>query len=161
MNGNNLSTSSVTNALFFGSGQSFYNSNSGASLDLSSDTASTTVAGTKVANIAVSSDVEDPTVFTPHYDPANDGSGVLRGREVKLTAATSDQATAFKTALAAVQASVGGTQKIFLYEMSLEDINGSPPRGQYAQLNVSLGSEPYELYALNLNYEPTDLDHTK
>lgn len=161
MKGNNLSTSSVSNALFFGSGQSFYNSTSGASLTLSSNTTSTTVTGTKVANIAVSQDVEDPTVFAPHYDPDNNGTAVLRGREVKLTAASSDQATAFKTALGAVQASVGVTEKIFLYEMSLEDINGSPPRGQYAQLNVSLGSEPYELYALNLNYEPTDLDHTK
>ena len=161
MKGNNLSTSSVTNALFFGSGQSFYESTSGASLTLSSATASTTVTGTKVANIAVSQDVEDPTVFTPHYDPDNNGTAVLRGREVKLTAASSGQATAFKTALGAVQASVGVTEKIFLYEMSFEGINGSPPRGQYAQLNVSLGSEPYELYALNLNYEPTDLDHTK
>lgn len=160
MKGNNLSTSSLSNALFFGSGQSFYDSATGASLTLSSATASTTVTGTKVANIAVSQDV-DPTIFTAHYDPDDDGTAVLRGREVKLTAATSAQATGFNTALAAVQAAVGVTEKVFLYEMSLEAINGAPPRGQYAQLNVSLGSQPYELYGLNLNYEPTDLDHSK
>ena len=161
MKGNNLSTSSVSNALFFGSGQSFYDSTNGAGLNLSSATSSTTVAGTKAANIAVSQDVEDPTTFTPHYDPVDDGTAVLRGREVKLTAASSEEATAFKEALDAVQVTVGGTEKIFLYEMSLEAINGAPPRGQYAQLNVSLGSQPYELYGLNLNYEPTDLDHSK
>lgn len=53
------------------------------------------------------------------------------------------------------------TDLLMMFEITPEVIDGAPPRGQYAQLNISLGSEPYELFALNLNYEPTDLDHSK
>jgi hypothetical protein len=48
-----------------------------------------------------------------------------------------------------------------LYEITPQEINGAPPRGQYAQADIVLGSQPYELYAINVNYEPTDLDHSK
>jgi len=48
-----------------------------------------------------------------------------------------------------------------LYEITPQEVNGAPPRGQYAQADISLGSAPYELFSLNVNYEPTDLDHSK
>jgi hypothetical protein len=48
-----------------------------------------------------------------------------------------------------------------LLEITPQEINGAPPRGQYAQADIVLGSAPYELYAINVNYEPTDLDHSK
>ena len=48
-----------------------------------------------------------------------------------------------------------------LLEITPQEINGAPPRGQYAQADIVLGSQPYELYAINVNYEPTDLDHSK
>ena len=42
-------------------------------------------------------------------------------------------------------------------------INGDFLRGQYAEVSMAIGSgpEPFELYSLNVNYEPTDLDHSK
>lgn len=40
-------------------------------------------------------------------------------------------------------------------------INGDFLRGQYAEAAINLGNGNFELYALNVNYEPTDLDHSK
>ena len=48
-----------------------------------------------------------------------------------------------------------------LLEITPQEINGTPPRGPYAQAEIALGSAPYELFSLNVNYEPTDLDHSK
>ena len=50
---------------------------------------------------------------------------------------------------------------VTLIEVTPQNINGASPRGQYAQTRLSLGSAPYELLCLNLNYEPTNLDHSK
>ena len=49
----------------------------------------------------------------------------------------------------------------YLYSMSAESINGEDPKGQTADAIITLGSAPYELYALNVEYAPTDLDHSK
>jgi hypothetical protein len=54
-----------------------------------------------------------------------------------------------------------GLQTVNVMEITPQEINGAPPRGQYAQADIVLGSQPYELYAINVNYEPTDLDHSK
>lgn len=54
-----------------------------------------------------------------------------------------------------------GLQTVNVIEITPQNINGAPPRGQYAQADIALGSEPYELFAINVNYEPTDLDHSK
>jgi hypothetical protein len=37
--------------------------------------------------------------------------------------------------------------------------NGEAPKGQYADAVVSLGSDDFEVYALNVEYSPTNLDH--
>jgi len=58
-----------------------------------------------------------------------------------------------------VQGDLAG--KFTLLEITPQNINGSPPRGQYAQAEILLGSNPYEVVSLNVNYEPTDLDHSK
>jgi len=50
---------------------------------------------------------------------------------------------------------------VTLLEVTPQNINGAPPRGQYAQADIALGSAPYELYSVNVNYEPTNLDHSK
>jgi len=50
---------------------------------------------------------------------------------------------------------------VTLLEVTPQNINGAPPRGQYAQADIALGSDPYELYSINVNYEPTNLDHSK
>ena len=46
-----------------------------------------------------------------------------------------------------------------LFEFNPLPVFGDEPRGQYAEAIISLGSAPYELYALNVDFEPTDLDH--
>lgn len=53
------------------------------------------------------------------------------------------------------------TKTATLCEITPQDINGAPPRGQYAQAEIVFGNQPYELFALNVNYETTDLDHSK
>lgn len=55
----------------------------------------------------------------------------------------------------------GQFSKMMLLEVTPEFVNGAPPRGQFAQANIVLGSQPYELHAINLDYESTDLDHSK
>ena len=56
----------------------------------------------------------------------------------------------------------GNVQSTFyLYSMSAESVNGEDPKGQTADAVITLGSAPYELYALNVEYSPTDLDHSK
>ena len=52
-------------------------------------------------------------------------------------------------------------QAATLCEITPQEINGAPPRGQYAQAEIVFGNQPYELFALNVNYETTDLDHSK
>ena len=49
----------------------------------------------------------------------------------------------------------------FLYSISPEAINAEDPKGQTADAVILLGSAEYELYALNVEYSPTDLDHSK
>jgi len=39
------------------------------------------------------------------------------------------------------------------------DKNGEQPKGQFADLAILFGSEDFEVYAINVDYEPTALDH--
>jgi hypothetical protein len=48
-----------------------------------------------------------------------------------------------------------------LFSVTPENVNGDDLKGQTADATVLLGNQPYELYALNLEYSPTDLDHSK
>ena len=47
-----------------------------------------------------------------------------------------------------------------LFEVNPSEMFGDEPRGQYAEAIISLGSQQYELYSLNVDYEPTNLDHS-
>lgn len=49
---------------------------------------------------------------------------------------------------------------INLFSVSHPSINGDFLRGQFAEAHISLGKQPFELYSLNLYYEPTPLDHS-
>jgi hypothetical protein len=51
------------------------------------------------------------------------------------------------------------TKRYALYQVSENAVFGDEPRGQYCDLTIALGAEPFEMYALNLNYEMTSLDH--
>ena len=48
-----------------------------------------------------------------------------------------------------------------LFSVTPASINGDDLKGQTADATVLLGNQPYELYALNVEYSPTDLDHSK
>jgi len=49
---------------------------------------------------------------------------------------------------------------LLLFEVNPSNMFGDEPRGQYAEAIISLGSQQYELYSLNVDYEPTNLDHS-
>ena len=69
--------------------------------------------------------------------------------------------SASSQALSGVTALPWSEESYTILEVTQEVINGAPPRGQYAQAEFLLGTEPYEIYAINVNYEPTGLDHSK
>ena len=75
-----------------------------------------------------------------------------KGIVLRLTVA------AYNTFLTSLQGT-DGIVSIFAITDPL--INGDFLRGQYAESAINLGSDDFELYSLNVNYEPTDLDHSK
>ena len=49
---------------------------------------------------------------------------------------------------------------VTLYAITPSSTSGDDPKGQYADAVVTLGNENFELYALNLEYEGTQYDHS-
>ena len=84
-----------------------------------------------------------------------EGNPFLQFLPVEEAGGYSDAFDTFEQYLGTIQGSAT------LLEITPQEINGAPPRGQYAQADIALGSAPYELFSLNVNYEPTDLDHSK
>ena len=54
-----------------------------------------------------------------------------------------------------------GSGIISIFAITDPRLNGDFLRGQHAEVAINLGSDNFELYSLNLNYEPTDLAHSK
>ena len=50
--------------------------------------------------------------------------------------------------------------RLFLYKITDDRIDGSDPMGQYADLTLNLGSQDFELFAVNAEYSATPLDHS-
>jgi hypothetical protein len=50
---------------------------------------------------------------------------------------------------------------LYLIENSDVAINGDDPKGQYADMLISFGSNDFEVFAVNAEYEAYDLDHRK
>lgn len=50
---------------------------------------------------------------------------------------------------------------LLLAHISPTSINGEQPKGQYSEALFTIPVSDFEIYAFNLNYEPTDLDHSK
>ena len=70
------------------------------------------------------------------------------------------------SALAGLQAFIDAAQSnpqggISVFAITDPPVNGDFLRGQYAESVINLGNQNFELYSLNVNYEPTDLDHSK
>jgi hypothetical protein len=51
--------------------------------------------------------------------------------------------------------------RLFLYKITDDRIDGSDPMGQYADVTLNLGVEDFELFAVNAEYTTTTLDHSK
>jgi len=51
-------------------------------------------------------------------------------------------------------------RRIFLYKVTDDRIDGSDPMGQYADITLNLGSQDFELFAVNAQYSATALDHS-
>lgn len=52
-------------------------------------------------------------------------------------------------------------QDVALFAFKDPSVHGGDLRGQRAEMFLSLGSEDFELYGVNLNYETVNADHTK
>ena len=57
--------------------------------------------------------------------------------------------------------SASNNATVSIFAITDPRLNGDFLRGQHAEVAINLGSDNFELYSLNLNYEPTDLDHSK
>jgi len=109
-------------------------------------------------------DLQDPVIGIPNY---YNGSKILKLRTPFLSGFANnsiqivwsedttivDEEPVHNTTL--------GKSVYLLYQVSRNNVYGDDPRGQYCELAVALGSEKFELYSLNLNYEPTNLDHSR
>tara|TARA_R100000149_G_C5864085_1_gene129256 strand:+ start:284 stop:1222 length:939 start_codon:yes stop_codon:yes gene_type:complete len=79
----------------------------------------------------------------------------------------SDKGIIFKATLGAYATFLSSLQNtdgiVSIFAITDPAINGDFLRGQYAEVAMTMasGSEPFELYSFNVNYEPTDLDHSK
>lgn len=52
-------------------------------------------------------------------------------------------------------------ETLILCSITNSSINGEFPKGQHAEAAFVIPASNFEIYAFNLNYEPTDLDHSK
>jgi hypothetical protein len=69
--------------------------------------------------------------------------------------------SATAAALSSFQQKLSPSGRASIFAITDPQLNGDFLRGQYAESVINLGSDNFELYSLNLNYEPTDLDHSK
>ena len=56
---------------------------------------------------------------------------------------------------------LNNADRIDVYSISSSQENGDMLRGQYADATFTFGTNDWEVYALNLEYEPTEYDHSK
>jgi hypothetical protein len=72
-----------------------------------------------------------------------------------------DQAASVALAIGINNYLANGGDRLFLFKITDDRIDGSDPIGQYADLSLTLGSEDFELFAVNAEFSPTALDHSK
>ena len=51
--------------------------------------------------------------------------------------------------------------EIMLFKVTDDRIDGADPRGQYGDFTVSVPPVDFEIFAVNMEYSPTELDHSK
>lgn len=110
----------------------------------------------------------DLTLSSASNLSSNTGPGIIRLRvDLESAADNSEGLTAedmYTTWFNETETAGGdiySAGEYLLFSVTPASINGDDLKGQTADATVLLGNEPYELYALNLEYSPTDLDHSK
>ncbi len=61
----------------------------------------------------------------------------------------------------AVNDFLSGGGEIMLFKITDDRINGADPRGQYGDLTITIPPSDFEIFAVNMEYSPTELDHSK
>lgn len=61
----------------------------------------------------------------------------------------------------AVNSYLSNGGEIMLFMVTDDRINGADPRGQYGDLTVTVTASDFEIFAVNMEYSPTELDHSK
>lgn len=51
--------------------------------------------------------------------------------------------------------------EVMLFKITDDRIDGADPRGQYGDLTVTVPPVDFEIFAVNMDYSPTELDHSK
>lgn len=98
-----------------------------------------------------------PLIDSPDADVPNhyNGEKILFARNLPAVGVDSDAQSMSDTI------NNDDSNTYFLFQVSANSIYGDEPRGQYAEAYIVLGNLPFEVYAMNLNYEPTNLDHSE
>ena len=134
INGNASGGQSGAKILFMINDNQLINITSAGAVDLTVNDYYALDSGFKIASLA-----EDTALGKDSLDVTATPSAVAKFFEIASTAPNS----------------------IALYAVTDPAINGDFLRGQYAEAHINLGSDNFELYSMNVNYEPTDLDHSK
>lgn len=61
----------------------------------------------------------------------------------------------------AVNDYISAGNELMLFMITDDRINGADPRGQYGDLTVSITPSDFEIFAVNMEYSTTELDHSK
>ena len=138
--------------------------------DPTSDVPYFTINSTSPVDISLGYDAlpSDLTLAFPSIVTSNTEPGIIHLR-VDFTSAAdnsegltaADMYTTWVNETASNGGDIYSSGQYLLFSVTPENINGDDLKGQTADATVLLGNQPYELYALNLEYSPTDLDHSK
>jgi len=75
----------------------------------------------------------------------------------KLRSASND-ITGYVTAMNAI---ISAASPLIVYAITPENVNGEAARGNYADVSLTFPGADFELDIVNLDYEPTQLDHSR
>lgn len=72
-----------------------------------------------------------------------------------------DDAVNNTSTVRAINKYLNGGGVLILFKLTDDRIDGADPRGQYGDLTISIPPVDFEIFAVNMDYEPTELDHSK
>lgn len=81
--------------------------------------------------------------------------------ELNLSGNTDDTTAARYVLAIGINNYLAEGNRLFIYKITDDRIDGSDPMGQYADVTLNLGSQDFEIFAVNAEYNTTSLDHSK